>query len=157
MSEQTLPDKAGVIMFPPLLYLLVLLTGILLSYCFPYQLIKSDIALPLGIVIAATGITTLLFAATLFRKKKNPVNPSGSTKLIISSGIYQYTRNPMYLSLTLIYTGISIITNSWFSFIFLFPLLIVVQKGIIEREEKYLTRKFGNDYLAYKEKVRRWI
>jgi len=70
-----------------------------------------------------------------------------------------FTNTPeiRYLSLTLIFTGISIITNAWFSFVLLFPLLLICQKGIIEREEKYLTRKFGNEYLNYKEKVRRWI
>jgi len=157
MSNQTIQDKAGVLIFPPLLYLLVLATGILVSYFFPQHLINFSIAMPMGILFLITGITTLILAATLFRKNKNPVNPSGSTQLIICSGIYKYTRNPMYLSLTLIFTGISIITNAWFSFVLLFPLLLICQKGIIEREEKYLTRKFGNEYLNYKEKVRRWI
>jgi protein-S-isoprenylcysteine O-methyltransferase Ste14 len=63
----------------------------------------------------------------------------------------------MYLGLTTIFIGISTITNAWFSFILLFPLLMICQKGIIEREEKYLTRKFGNEYLDYQSKVRRWI
>lgn len=157
MSNQTIQDKAGVLIFPPLLYLLVLATGILVSYFFPQHLINFSIAMPMGILFLITGITTLILAATLFRKNKNPVNPSGSTQLIICSGIYKYTRNPMYLSLTLIFTGISIITNAWFSFVLLFPLLLICQKGIIEREEKYLTRKFGDEYLNYKSKVRRWI
>jgi len=157
MSNQTNQDKAGVLIFPPLLYLLVLSTGIIVSYFFPQHFINFSIAMPIGIIFSITGITTLILAATLFRKNKNPVNPSGSTQLIICSGIYKYTRNPMYLSLTLIFIGISIITNSWFSFVLLLPLLLICQKGIIEREEKYLTRKFGDEYLKYKAKVRRWI
>lgn len=157
MSNQTNQDKAGVLIFPPLLYLLVLSTGIIVSYFFSQHFINFSIAMPIGIIFSITGITTLILAATLFRKNKNPVNPSGSTQLIICSGIYKYTRNPMYLSLTLIFTGISIITNSWFSFVLLIPLLLICQKGIIEREEKYLTRKFGDEYLKYKAKVRRWI
>jgi protein-S-isoprenylcysteine O-methyltransferase Ste14 len=111
----------------------------------------------MGIIITLLGITSLILAAKLFRKNKNPVNPSGSTQLIICSGIYKYTRNPMYLGLTIIFIGISTITNAWFSFILLLPLLMVCQKGIIEREEKYLTRKFGNEYLDYHSKVRRWF
>lgn len=157
MSNQTKHDKAGVLIFPPLLYLLVLTTGTLVSYFFPYQFIDFSIALPMGIIITLLGITSLILAANLFRKNKNPVNPSGSTQLIICTGIYKYTRNPMYLGLTIIFIGISTITNSWFSFVLLFPLLMVCQKGIIEREEKYLTRKFGNEYLDYQSKVRRWI
>ena len=157
MSDQTTQDKAGVIIFPPLLYLLVLTTGILVSYFFPHHFIDFSIALPMGIFITVLGITTLILAASLFRKNKNPVNPSGSTQLIICSGIYKYTRNPMYLSLTIIFIGISTISNAWFSFVLLLPLLMVCQKGIIEREERYLTRKFGNEYLVYLSKVRRWI
>jgi protein-S-isoprenylcysteine O-methyltransferase Ste14 len=157
MSIQTSKDKAGVLIFPPLLYLLVLATGILVSYFFPRRLIDFSIALLIGIIISIIGITTLILAANLFRKNKNPVNPSGSTQLIICSGIYKYTRNPMYLSLTCIFIGVSIITNSWFSFVLLLPLLTICQKGIIEREEKYLTQKFGDEYLSYKSKVRRWI
>jgi protein-S-isoprenylcysteine O-methyltransferase Ste14 len=157
MNQQNTQDKAGVLIFPPLLYLLVLVTGILISYFFPFHFINFSIALPIGIIITVLGITSLILAATLFRKNKNPVNPSGSTQLIICSGIYKYTRNPMYLGLTTIFIGISIITNAWFSFILLFPLLMICQKGIIEREESYLTRKFGNEYLDYQSKVRRWI
>jgi protein-S-isoprenylcysteine O-methyltransferase Ste14 len=157
MSHQTTQDKAGVLIFPPLLYLLALATGILISYFFPHHFIDFSVALPIGIIITVLGITSLILAASLFRKNKNPVNPSGSTQLIIGSGIYKYTRNPMYLGLTFIFIGISTITNAWFSFILLFPLLIVCQKGIIEREERYLTRKFGNEYLDYQSKVRRWL
>jgi protein-S-isoprenylcysteine O-methyltransferase Ste14 len=157
MNHQTTQDKAGVLIFPPLMYLLALATGILISYFFPHHFIDFSIALPFGIIITILGITSLILAASLFRKNKNPVNPSGSTQLIICSGIYKYTRNPMYLGLTIIFIGLSIISNAWFSFIILFPLLIVCQKGIIEREERYLTRKFGNEYLEYQSKVRRWI
>jgi protein-S-isoprenylcysteine O-methyltransferase Ste14 len=157
MNQQTPQDKAGVIIFPPLLYLLVLVTGIIISYFFPYHFIDFSIALPIGIIITFLGIASLILAAKLFRKNKNPVNPSGSTQLIICTGIYKYTRNPMYLGLTTIFIGISTITNAWFSFILLFPLLMICQKGIIEREESYLARKFGNEYLDYQSKVRRWI
>ncbi len=157
MDNQTFPDKAGVIMFPPLLYALVLIAGIAVSKFFPYHFINLQLALPLGIFILAAGFVNLFRAARIFVQKKNPINPAASTKLIINMGIYKYTRNPMYLSFAIMYTGISILTNSWCSLLLLFPLLVLVQKGIIEREEQYLTRKFGAEYLAYKSKVRRWI
>ena len=157
MSNKTAPDKAGVIIFPPLLYVLFLVAGILFSYFFPHQILSFPVALSLGLFIFVIGFATLFTAANLFVKSKNPVNPSGSTQLIISSGIYKYTRNPMYVGLTIIFIGISLIFNAWVSFILLIPLLVIVQKGIIEREEKYLTRKFGNQYLSYKSKVRRWL
>jgi protein-S-isoprenylcysteine O-methyltransferase Ste14 len=157
MSNQPIPDKAGVIIFPPLLYFIVLVAGLAISYIFSYKFLSPDFAFPIGGVLLIAGFAILFRAARTFVKNNNPVNPSGSTQLIISSGIYQYTRNPMYLGLTMIFMGISILTNAWFSFVLLPPLLMIVQKGIIEREEKYLTRKFGNEYLNYKSKVRRWL
>ncbi len=63
----------------------------------------------------------------------------------------------MYVAFTVFLLGICIATNSWFVFISIIPLLVIVQKGIIEREEKYLTKKFGEVYTNYKNKVRRWI
>ena len=157
MDNQTFPDKAGVIMFPPLLYALVLIAGITASQFFPYHFINFQLALLLGSIVFLVGLTTMLRAGRTFIKNKNPINPAGSTQLIITSGIYRYTRNPMYVAFALMYIGISILTNAWCSLLMLLPLLILVQKGIIEREEKYLTRKFGAEYLAYKSKVRRWI
>jgi protein-S-isoprenylcysteine O-methyltransferase Ste14 len=59
--------------------------------------------------------------------------------------------------MALIYVGISLFFNTWWP-IFLMPLvLLVMQRGVIEREEAYLTRKFGDQYLAYKARVRRWL
>ena len=157
MNTQNLPDKAGVIMFPPLLYVLVLLAGIAISLIFPNHFINFSIALPLGSLLFLSGLFTMLRAGRTFIKNKNPINPSGSTQLIIKSGIYKYTRNPMYVSFSIMYVGISLLTNAWCSFLLLFPLLVLVQKGLIEREERYLTRKFGGEYVDYKTKVRRWI
>ena len=88
---------------------------------------------------------------------KTTIHPKGATTAIVSTGLYRYTRNPMYLSLTLIYMGVSVAINAWWGLLLLIPLLVVVQKGIIEQEEAYLSRKFGEEYLRYKAQVRRWL
>jgi protein-S-isoprenylcysteine O-methyltransferase Ste14 len=73
------------------------------------------------------------------------------------NGIYRITRNPMYLGLALVYLGLSCLIGNWWNFILLPFLLIILQEYIIKREEKYLERRFGEEYLAYKSAVRRWI
>ena len=63
----------------------------------------------------------------------------------------------MYLSLTLLYLGLTSLINSLWMLLLVLPLMIVVQRGVVEREEQYLEEKFGEEYLGYKRRVRRWI
>lgn len=156
-SNKPHQDNAGVIMFPPLLYILTLALGIGGSRFYPMSLFPKAIALSAGVLLLIIFFLLLFPAARIFTRNKTTVNPGGITTTIVNDGIYRYTRNPMYLAFTLFYIGIAIMTQSWLCFILLLPLLILVQKGIIEREEAYLTRKFGSEYLRYKAQVRRWI
>jgi len=157
MTIQKNTDQAGVIAFPPLLFGITLLIGLLIGYGFPTPLLPRITALSTGGGLLLVGVSTLLLSFRAMIKHKTTINPNGVTTTIVKSGIYRYTRNPMYLSLTLIYFGVSVAANAWWGLLLLIPLLIVVQKGIIEREEAYLTGKFGNDYLSYKAQVRRWF
>jgi protein-S-isoprenylcysteine O-methyltransferase Ste14 len=157
MENEFFADKAGVIIFPPLLYFLTLLVGLLLSYFFPYHLLENGIAVFIGLSITLFSFLILRKAVRQLNKHKTTINPSGKTTSIVSEGIYKYTRNPMYISFTLFHIGISIAFNSWLSFLLLVPLLPLVQKGIIGKEEKYLTQKFGEEYLMYKSMVPRWF
>ena len=76
---------------------------------------------------------------------------------MVTQGPFQYTRNPAYLSMTIIYTGISSLVNALWAILLLPVALLVIQRGVIEREERYLERKFGEEYIRYKAQVRRWI
>ena len=157
MATPTNTDQAGVIAFPPLLFGSTLLIGILLSYVFPTPLLPRPPALLIGLGLALMGVVTLLLSFQAMIQHKTTIHPRGVTTTIVQSGLYHYSRNPMYLSLTLIYIGVSVATNAWWGLGLLVPLLLVVQKGIIEREEAYLTAKFGDDYRRYKAQVRRWL
>lgn len=152
-----LSDNAGVIMFPPLLYLLALTAGLTVSHFLPNPFLPATVALPAGIALLVIGLVVVWSAAGSMNRHKTTIHPAGVTTTLVSEGIYRFTRNPMYVSFTLIYSGILLMFNAWFGFVLLIPLLVLVQKGIIEREEHYLTRKFGNEYLTYKTQVRRWF
>jgi len=157
MTTQKNSDKANVVAFPPLLFGATLVIGVLLSYLFPTPLLSPTTALVIGLVLLISGVITLLLAFQGMIQHKTTIHPKGATTAIVSNGLYRYTRNPMYLSLTLIYVGVSVATNAWWGLLLLIPLLLVVQKGIVEREEQYLTQKFGEEYLSYKSQVRRWL
>src|ERR671921_1832323 len=94
-----------------------------------------------GMALAAWFIRTMRSADTTL-----DVNKPVST--LVQHGPFRYSRNPGYLSLTMIYAGIAILRNALWAILFL-PLLLVTQRELIEREERYLERTFGEEYLAY--------
>jgi len=157
MTEISKPDKAGVIIFPPLLYFIAILLGILISYFFPVHLIGIWFSFAIGILFIMASLFLVLSARKLMIAKKTTINPRGVSTGIVKEGIFLNTRNPMYLGFTLFFTGTMFISQSWWGLTVLIPLLWVVRFGIIGREESYLARKFGEEYLTYKSQVRRWF
>jgi protein-S-isoprenylcysteine O-methyltransferase Ste14 len=91
------------------------------------------------------------------RHAGTPANPYKPVSHVVTEGPFHYTRNPAYLSMTMIYTGIASLANALWAVLLLPVALLVIQRGIIEREERYLERKFGEEYLRYKAQVRRWV
>ncbi|MEO6589956.1 MAG: isoprenylcysteine carboxylmethyltransferase family protein [Pyrinomonadaceae bacterium] len=157
MNKEEIPDNAGVIAFPPALYVGTLLLGLIFSFIFPTAFLPRVAALIFGII---TAICAALLAISAFRtmnRAQTGINPSLPTTTIVSDGVFGFSRNPIYLSLTLLYVGIALIFNAFWALLLLLPLLAVVQNGIIKREENYLERKFGAEYSGYKTRVRRWI
>jgi len=154
MDEEDIPK---VIAPPPLVFLSGLLIGGLASWVSPAEFLPKSLAVISGIVLAVTGLTIILTAIWQMRQAKTNVEPWKPTTAILDRGLYAVSRNPIYAAMCLIYVGISFLFNSiWF----LPPLVLVlltVHYGVILREEKYLERKFGEEYLNYKNRVRRWI
>jgi protein-S-isoprenylcysteine O-methyltransferase Ste14 len=85
------------------------------------------------------------------------VIPSKPSLVIVTNGPFRFTRNPLYLAATTAYLGLTLLFNTVWPLLLFAPLLLTVYWGIIRREERYLEAKFGDVYLAYKAKVRRWI
>jgi len=75
----------------------------------------------------------------------------------VTTGAYRFTRNPAYLGMALIYTGIALATGGTWALITLIPTLVLVDRGVIAREERYLEQKFGAEYTTLKTRVRRWL
>jgi protein-S-isoprenylcysteine O-methyltransferase Ste14 len=90
-------------------------------------------------------------------KAGTPIRTDRPVGRLVTDGPFRYTRNPGYLGLTMLYAGIAVLRNALWA-ILLLPLVIyVIQREVIGREERYLERAFGDEYLAYKERVRRWL
>jgi protein-S-isoprenylcysteine O-methyltransferase Ste14 len=151
-------DHAGVIAPPPFIYLGALLIGILLQLRFPLRFLPRSWTRFLfgGFLIGSS----LLLGGAAFREMHNAgtnPNPHEPTTAIVSGGPYTFTRNPIYLSFVVLYTGIAIMANTLWVMLLLPVVQVVMRVGVIEREERYLERKFGEQYLNYKSLVRRWL
>lgn len=150
-------DKAGVIAPPPLIYLGTLVFGLLLNRRFPIPFLPRTIARSLGWPLLSGGVLLLGWFGRTMRHAGTPASPYKPVSHIVTAGPFRYTRNPGYVSMTMIYTGITSLANALWALLLLPVALLVVQHGVIEREERYLERRFGEEYLSYKTQVRRWI
>jgi protein-S-isoprenylcysteine O-methyltransferase Ste14 len=91
------------------------------------------------------------------READAPVRTDRPVPRLTTEGPFRYTRNPGYLSMAMIYAGIAFLRNALWAILFLPLVLYVTQREVIGREERYLERTFGEKYLAYRARVRRWV
>ncbi len=152
-----LQENPGVIAPPPLIYAGPLVAGLLLSKAFPVKFLPRPLALILGILCVILAGALARSAFQEMRSANTNVDPRQPATALVTEGPFRYTRNPLYSSLTLLYTGIALVANAFWAMLLLPVTLFIINRGVIDREEHYLECKFGEQYLNYKAKVRRWI
>jgi len=150
-------DNPGVIAPPPLIYAGTLAVGLLLNRLHPVPFLPRGPWRVLGLPLAFTGLLIGLQGYREMGRAGTNVDPYKPSTTIVEAGPYRYTRNPLYLGMTLIYTGITTRANALPAALLLPIVLAVVRYGVIDREERYLERKFGDEYRHYKARVRRWV
>lgn len=154
-------DNPGVIAPPPLIFLGGLLAGGAVDL-----LIYAVRIVPAGYLTAARaaggllilgGLALVLVVRRQMSRAGTNIEPWKPTERIITGGLYARSRNPVYAALVLIYLGAVVVFNSLWMLLFLAPVLGLIRYGVIAREERYLERKFGEEYLDYRERVGRWM
>ncbi len=159
MSTDT-SDNAGVIAPPPLIYVVGLGIGFLLQRRIPlkaFSFVPRALLLTLGSTSISIGLTIITLGFRQMQNAHTNVNPTQPVTAIVTEGPFRFTRNPLYLGFTLAYVGVTLLVNSLWMVLLLPFVLFLMTFGVIEREERYLERKFGEQYLAYKRRVRRWL
>ncbi|MBW0144377.1 methyltransferase family protein [Sphingomicrobium clamense] len=150
---------AGVIAPPPLIFGVTLVVGLVLHA----QNLGLDITQDWpgrafgGAILCIFGATLIMLAILRFRAAETPPEPWKETTAFVKSGVYRLTRNPMYLGMASIYAGITVIAGCLLLLGLFVPVLVTIHRGVILREEKYLSAKFGDDYDDYRRTTRRWI
>lgn len=153
MSE----DHAGIRFPPPFIYLSFLAAGLLLSRMRPLTVVPNSYTTALGIAFVLIAIAISVSGFRELRRHETTIRPDQPSSTIVNSGPYRFTRNPLYVALATLYVGIGLWTNSLWVILLLVPLLFVMTRQVIAREEAYLERAFGDTYLNYKSQVRRWL
>ena len=151
-------DNAGVIAFPPL----ILLVSAGISSLVHFFLVRVPImsyraCLVCGIILVILAPTLALSALVTMHKAGTNVNPAKPALTIVRGGPFRFTRNPMYLALCLLQIALGFFLNDWITLLFVVPFVLIIHYGVILREERYLTAKFGEPYLELKRDVRRWL
>ena len=152
-------DIPGVIAPPPLIFLGFLAVGWGIG-----QLIgEPGLGLPdmvrrglaIGGLVLGLGIEG--WAVGLFRRARTAVQPWKPSTALVVDGVYRLSRNPIYLGFAIIYLGLATGFDSPLAIILFIPCLLVVDRFVIQREERYLAARFGAAYADYRRRVRRWL
>ena len=160
MGGENGKDNPGVIAFPPLIWAVTVAASLLVHFFVggvPMSILPHVVSVVIGIglfviapLLAVPAMLQMIAAGT-------NVHPSEPSTTIVRGGPYRFTRNPMYLALTLLQIGVAFLLNDAITLLFAAALALILHFGVILREERYLEAKFGEQYLALKRTVRRWI
>lgn len=150
-------DRPSVIARPPLIFLTFLLFAAALHLVSPFPLMAEWLRPVLALPALACGILLMLSAVRRFRDAGTNIPTPMPTLRLVTGGVYRYSRNPMYLSLSLIYLGFAAGLNSLWALLLFLPLQLILHVGVILREEAYMAEKFGLAYQRYRARVPRWL
>ena len=150
-------DRPGVPIAPPLLFVLPILASLVLEWFVPTSFVHGAFRWTLGALIVVAGLALNVGGfVTQKRAGTDPIPFNPSTR-IVAHGLYRFTRNPMYIGFALGTLGFAILVDSAWVLLAVPVGLVLIDRIVVTREELYLERKFGEEYLTYKRRVRRWI
>jgi len=140
---------------PPILALIFIGLALLLGWLIPIALPAFVEWIGLGLILI--GLVLAFGAFNEFRKAHTTLDPHGSVKAFVTQGIYQFTRNPIYLGFLLMVIGFPLNSGSYSGLVVAPFFMVTMNRLVIEKEEAYLEKKFGEAYTGYRSRVRRWF
>lgn len=150
-------DHAEVKIHPPVLALIYLVIVYLVKRYIPISLVVPDVLRNIGIALVVIGIMLGFGVVWEFGKSRTTLNPHGSVTSIVTSGVFRFSRNPIYLGFVLMLIGFPLYTGTYWGLFFAPLLVISFNELVIQYEEAYLEKKFGDEYTSFKSRVRRWL
>ena len=142
---------------PPLVYGAAIVTGLLLEFGWPLPFLPRLLTALLGSVLVVVAVVVFSYSIRTFQTAGTPVPGNKPTTVIVRTGPYRFSRNPIYLAFSIFQLGIASWVNSVWLIATLIAAVALMISLVIPREEWYLERRFGADYVDYKRFVRRWL
>lgn len=150
-------DAVGAPLPAPVIFAGAFLIGLALHWLTPWGMLPQGarmVGWGLGLVgIAGIGLPALV----ALRRAGTSPNPRRPTTALVVTGPYLRTRHPLYLSMTIVYAGIALAVNALWAVALLPIAMVLIDRGPMAREERYMEQKFGDAYRTYKARVRRWV
>ena len=142
---------------PPLVVLASLLAGGVLTGAWPLPFFPAVLRLPVGGLLVAMAAALLSYSIRQLRLAGTPAPGNKPTTVIVRTGPYRFSRNPIYLAFFALHLGLAIWADSLWLVATLIPTVAIIAGVVVPREERYLSRRFGAEYQEYKASVRRWL
>jgi protein-S-isoprenylcysteine O-methyltransferase Ste14 len=149
--------KISPMVHPPVVALMFIVIAYFLGRFVPLPFFAPAILRYVGLALTFVGFLLGIGAFIEFRKAHTTLNPHGSAKQLVTSGIYRFTRNPIYLGFLLMVIGIPLNSGLYWGMLLAPFYVLMIHRLIIRHEEAYLERKFGKAYTSYTSRVRRWL
>jgi protein-S-isoprenylcysteine O-methyltransferase Ste14 len=157
-AEAENDEKGAAVKFPPpLIFLFILLVAYGVQYFWPIGIGTSSGIKYIGVAAVMLGICIVILVSRSFKRVETNIEPWKPTTRIITTGIYAYSRNPVYAAFCLVPIGLGILLNSFWILVSFIPSTVLVYYLAITKEESYLEKKFGEEYVQYKNRVKRWL
>ena len=153
-------DTANIMLPAPVIYLGALALSVVAKLLFRSALLPSALAGVRrlgGVKLLLGGLALMGWSLKAMRQHGTSPIPEQPTTALVEDGPFRYSRNPIYLGMTMIYTGITLLLNNLWGIVLLPAVLTAMRRGVIEREEEYLMERFGKSYADYMRRVRRWF
>jgi protein-S-isoprenylcysteine O-methyltransferase Ste14 len=153
----TSADNPGVAVLPPLIYGAAFIVVLALRWFWPMPIHGHAVALWFGLALIVLAVAIAIWGRRTMHAAGTNISPLRPTTVLVTSGPFRFSRNPLYLALTFLYLGLTFAFNTWWGIIVLIPLFIIMHRGVVVREERYLEQKFGETYRRYRATVRRYL
>lgn len=150
-------DNPKVLVPPPVIALVIILAGTVAGLIKSLRFINGNARYITGAALLAVSVAIGLTAFLKMKRVGTNVDVRKPATTVLTDGIYAYSRNPIYVGMTVFIIAVSVLLNNLWIMILIPVFILIMKRGVIEREERYLEQKFGAEYTDYKKRVRRWL
>ena len=157
MDHHDPTDNAEVLAPAPVFFGVAVAAGFLLEWLFPTSLLTFSYSASVGFILIAASVVLVVFAVLPLKRARTAFDARRPTTSIVTTGAFGFSRNPTYVSLAVLQVGLGLLSQSLWVIITAVAAVAITHWGVVLREERYLERKFGQEYRSYAARVRRWL